>query len=117
MRDFRKWDVYNNAKSCTVLLYHLTKEFPDSEKFGLTSQLRRASVSIISNISEGASRSTDKNFRHFLTIALGSSFEIEAQLDVSLELGFITEKNYKDVSSKNEIIQKQLNAFISKLKK
>ena len=50
-------------------------------------------------------------------MALGSSFEIEAQLDISLELGFITERNFKDASSKNEIIQKQLNAFISKLKK
>ena len=117
MRDFRKWDVYNNAKSLTILIYHLTKGFPDSEKFGLVNQLRRASVSVVANIAEGASRATDKNFRHFLTMALGSSFEIEAQLDISLELGFITERNFKDASSKNEIIQKQLNAFISKLKK
>jgi four helix bundle protein len=50
-------------------------------------------------------------------MSLGSSFEIEAQLDISLELGFITEKDYKEISSRNEVIQKQLNAFISKLKK
>jgi four helix bundle protein len=117
MRNFRKWEVYNNAKSCSVLVYQITKDFPEVEKFGLISQLRRASVSVVANIAEGASRSTDKNFKHFLTMSLGSSFEIEAQLDISLELGFITEKDYKETSSRNEVIQKQLNAFISKLKK
>jgi four helix bundle protein len=115
MRNFRKWDVYSNAKSCSILIYHLTKDFPDDEKFGLISQLRRASVSVVANIAEGASRSSEKNFKHFLSMSIGSSFEIEALLEISLELGYISVENFNDIIKKNEIIQKQLNAFISKL--
>lgn len=117
MRNFRKWDVYNNAKSCSILIYQLTKDFPDDEKFGLISQLRRASISIVANIAEGSSRSSEKNFKHFLSMSLGSSFEIEALLEISLELGYISIENSNDIMKKNEIIQKQLNAFISKLNK
>ena len=115
MRNFRKWDVYNNSKACSVLIYQLTKDFPVEEKFGLISQLRRASISVVANIAEGASRSSEKNFKHFLTMSIGSSFEIEALLEISLELKFISIQNFNDIFEKNKIIQKQLNAFISKL--
>lgn len=117
MRNFRKWDVYDNAKICSVLIYQITKSFPDTEKFGLINQLRRASVSIIANIAEGASRSSEKNFKHFLTMSLGSSFEIEALLEISLDLEFISKEDFNSIAEKNEIVQKQLNAFISKLNK
>ena len=117
MRNFRKWDVYKNAKSCSVLIYQITKSYPEAEKFGLISQLRRASVSVIANIAEGASRSSEKNFKHFLTMSLGSSFEIEALLEISLDLQFISRENFDEIMNKNEVVQKQLNAFISKLDK
>jgi four helix bundle protein len=76
MRNFRNWEMYINSKVLVKEVYILTADFPDSEKFGLISQLRRAAVSISANIAEGAGRQTDKDFRNFLFIALGSAFEV-----------------------------------------
>lgn len=99
------------------MIYQITRDFPDSEKFGLVNQLRRASVSIAVNIAEGAGRSTEKDFKHFLTMSLGSSFELEALLEISNKLGFLSNDISKKVLDQLEVIQKQLNAFITKLKK
>jgi four helix bundle protein len=116
MRNFRKWDVYNYAKQLSVALYQLTNSFPESEKFGLMSQIRRASVSIVANIAEGAGRKTEKDFQHFLYTALGSAFEVEALLDISSELKLIDKASTLEVLALLEIVQKQLNSFIKKLK-
>ncbi len=116
MRDFRKWDVYSNAKQLSVAVYQLTNSFPESEKFGLISQMRRASVSIVANIAEGAGRNTEKDFKHFLSMSLGSAFEVEALLDIAKELNLINESKQSETFGKLEIVQKQLNAFITKLK-
>jgi len=116
MRNFRKWDVYSNAKNLAVVIYELTSLFPDAERFGLISQMRRASVSITANIAEGAGRNSEKDFRRFLFISLGSSFEVEALMDISKDLDFIDEKVQKETLEKLQVVQKQLNAFISRLK-
>lgn len=79
--------------------------------------LKKRLKSYFTGQTEGASRVSEKDFKHFLTMSLGSSFEIEALLDISLKLGFISNDNFSDVFMKNEILQKQLNAFISKLNK
>ena len=90
--------------------------FPDEEKFGLISQLRRAAVSIPSNIAEGASRNSNKDFSRFLSIALGSCYEIETQLLISPDLNFIDENELEiSLNSLNQII-KMMSKFISTLK-
>ncbi len=90
---------------------YLRKNFPEDEKFGLISQLRRSGVSVCSNISEGASRSTNKDFGRFLEIALGAAYEIETQLYLSLRLDLVEEAEYLGLSKELEIIIKQIRKF------
>ncbi len=117
MRNFRNYDVYNNAMSFVTSTYKLTKLFPDEEKFGLTNQLRRAAVSVPSNIAEGASRESEKEFSRYLEIAMGSCFEVETQFVIASNLNYIENSSLIKVLEELTIIQKQLNAFRSKLKK
>jgi four helix bundle protein len=83
-------DAWAKAISIVKKVYRLTKKMPDSEKFGLINQMRRAAVSITSNIAEGAARESDKEFIQFLYYSLGSIAELETQLIISKELGFLT---------------------------
>lgn len=117
MRDFRQYEVWKNAISFTTEIYKLTTIFPPSEKFGLANQLQRATVSIASNIAEGASRTSEKDFTHFLEISLGSSFEVETQLLISRNLKYISEDEYLKSMKELNILQKQLNQFINKIRK
>lgn len=78
-------------------VYQITDDFPDNEKFGLISQMRRCAVSIPSNIAEGAGRNTDKEFNNFLSIALGSAFELETQILLSVKLGFTKTGNVENL--------------------
>lgn len=87
-----------------------------SEKFGLANQIQRATVSIASNIAEGSSRTSEKDFAHFLEISLGSSFEVETQLLISKNLNYISEEEYMKATEELTILQKQLNVFINKLR-
>lgn len=86
--NFKELVIWKRGIELTVQTYALTGQFPESEKYGLTSQMRRAAVSIPSNIAEGAGRISDKYFRHFLSLALGSLNELETQLLVAEKLGF-----------------------------
>ncbi|MNK62376.1 hypothetical protein D3C87_815560 [compost metagenome] len=108
---FEKLTVWIEAKEFTKNVYSLTSKFPDSERFGLTSQLRRASVSICSNIAEGSSRNSFKDKAHFTTIAFGSAVEVLNQLIISFELGFISETEYFSSRSRLECITNKLNAL------
>jgi four helix bundle protein len=85
-RDLRVWKT---AVELTLEVYRITESFPASERFGLTSQLRRAAVSIASNIAEGHARSTRGEYRHFLSIARGSAVEVEVQLLLAEQIGFV----------------------------
>ena len=87
-RKYQRLQVWQDAIELVTDVYRLTSQFPDSEKFGLVSQMRRAAVSIPSNIAEGAGRGSDKEFRRFLLIARGSLQELETQLIISGRLGF-----------------------------
>jgi four helix bundle protein len=91
-------DVWHLAKSFTVAVYKLTGGFPSAEKFGLTSQLRRAANSVHSNIAEGAARGSRKEFRRFLYQARGSLEEIDSQLEVAGELGFLGGEDLDDMA-------------------
>ena len=108
-------DAWKKAVDFVTLIYKITSSFPDGEKFGLTSQIRRASVSVPSNIAEGAAKNSDKEFIHFLYIALGSTSEIETQLIISQNLGFI--KNVDNIQSELTEIRKLIKGLINFLKK
>jgi four helix bundle protein len=116
MRDFKKYEVWQDSIKLNVKIYSLTKLFPDDEKFGLISQIRRCSVSIASNIAEGASRSSEKEFSRFLEIAQGSCFELETQIIISYNLKLIDEESYKLVINSVLSISKQISGFKKKLK-
>jgi len=98
-----------------VKTYGLTRRFPAEEKFGLVSQLNRAAVSISSNIAEGASRSTNKDFRRFLEIAIGSAFELESQIILASKLKIVTESEVAELLAALNELQKMLSVFIKKL--
>jgi four helix bundle protein len=89
--DFKELKVWSKSMDLAVSIYGLTSKFPEEERFGLTSQLRRAAVSIPSNIAEGSSRGSNKEFFHFLRIADGSSAEVETQLLIASRLGFVND--------------------------
>lgn len=93
------------------MIYFYTNNFPDSEKFALSSQLRRASVSVCPNLAEGTSRATYKDKAHFTTMAFSSAVEVLNQLIISYELGFLNEQAYQDLRLKLESITNKLNAL------
>jgi four helix bundle protein len=112
-KDLKFWQL---SRTFCKDIYLITKSFPDDEKFGLISQLRRASVSIPSNIAEGASRVSNKDFKRFLRISLGSCYEIETQLLISLDLGFIDNKELEKLNSTLQQVIKMMSKFSSSLK-
>lgn len=115
MADYKKLIVWQKATNFCIEIYKITKSFPSDEQFGIVSQLRRASVSIPSNIAEGSKRSTDKSYASFLRVALGSGAEIETQLYISKELGYISEKDYFKLIELLDEIMKMLSSLIKKV--
>ncbi|WP_421874958.1 four helix bundle protein [Marinoscillum sp.] len=116
MRDFTKYDVWNNGIDFVVDIYEMTKNWPDEERFGLISQVRRAAVSIPSNFAEGCSRSSEKEFKRYLEIALGSAFEVKTQLVIASKLGFTSFNDAQELMDKLDLESKQINALRNKLK-
>jgi len=94
---FEKLEVWIEAKNFTKIIYKLTASFPDSEKYALVSQLRRASVSICSNIAEGSARNSFKDKAHFTNMAFSSAVEVLNQIIISFELDFLNENQYQDI--------------------
>jgi len=90
-KNFEDLDAFQKAVDLSVAVYRTTESFPDAERYGLTKQLRRASISVVSNIGEGQGRLTDGEWRQFLGHARGSLYEIQAQLIVAARLGLIDE--------------------------
>ena len=95
MFNFEKLETWQKAIQFADLVYRLTKAFPDDERFGLTSQMRRAAVSITSNIAEGTSRHSREDYARFLEIATGSVFEVVSQSFISRNQGFLTEEDFR----------------------
>lgn len=117
VKSYKELLIWQKGIKIVVLVYKLTKDFPKDEIYALTSQLKRASLSVPSNIAEGFGRQTDKSFNHFLNIARGSLNEIETQLIIAKELGFITDDNLiPEIMSLIEEESKMINAFAKNLK-
>ena len=106
MHDLNKVTIWVKSIELRKKVYELTKTLPDDEKYGLISQIRRCSVSISSNIAEGAGRESVKEFKYFLSIANGSSFELYTQLIIALELDYIKKKDFEIIEDNIDEIQK-----------
>lgn len=117
MKTHKDLDVWKFSIELVTLVYQFTGNFPKEEIFGLTNQMRRASVSIPSNIAEGAARQSTKEYIHFLYIALGSQQELDTQLLIAKNLQFIPEDDYIKVNTQTETVGKLLNGLIRHLKK
>ena len=114
MHNFQKLEVWNASMELTTEIYNYTKNFPDNEVYGITSQMRRCSISIPSNIAEGSGRKTDKEFVHFLSIANGSSYELQTQIIVSKNIGYISEEVKDSLITKLISVQKMIYTLIQK---
>jgi len=117
MRPHHNLDVWKNSIGFVTKIYKLTSSFPEEEKFGLISQLKRASVSIPSNIAEGAARESKKEFCNFLSIAQGSSSEVETQLTISNKLGYLDNKKFNETLRELDGISKMLTGLKKSLRK
>ena len=116
-RNFRDYSVWSEAVDFATSVYEVTGRMPWFEKKGLCDQLQRASVSISSNIAEGAARFSDADFAHFLDFALGSAFEVETQLTIAKNVDYMDEAQYQRLISKLISIERQLNALIISIRK
>nr|WP_246611511.1 four helix bundle protein [Arthrospiribacter ruber] len=117
VHNYKELNVWKRGIKLTTEIYKVSELFPSEERFGLTSQIRRSAVSVPSNIAEGAGRRTDGEFINFLGIAHGSICELETQLYVAYELGFIDDKRFNIVTSEVSDIQRMLYSLILKFEK
>lgn len=117
MRDFRKYDIWIDSMRLVELIYMTVDQFPKNEKFGLSSQITRSAVSIPSNIAEGASRSSEKEFARFLEIALGSAFELETQLIIGGKRNYIKETDLNNYLELLISLQKRIYGLRKKVVK
>jgi len=113
----KKLDVWKVSMQLSRTIYHLTAGYPSEERFELISRMRRAAVSIPSNLAEGAARTSNNEFRNFLSIARGSLSELDTQLDLSEQLGFITEQSRSELDRLMTRIDKMLYALYQSKKR
>ena len=116
MRDFRQLRVWEDAHNLTIEIYQATKDFPKEELFALTNQIRRACVSIGSNIAKGCGRGSNKEYANFLQIALGSAFEIDYQMLLAKDLQYIESEKYLFLSEKIASVKRQLASLLQKVR-
>jgi four helix bundle protein len=112
---FKDLIIWQKSADLAVLVYKITRSFPSEEMYGLTSQMRRASISISSNIAEGSIRGSKKEFQRFLRIALGSLTELRAQIEITKRLSFGENLNYNEIDSLIVEISKMAHALMRKL--
>ena len=115
MKSYRDLIVWQKSMDVVTLIYKLVKQFPDDEKFGLISQIKRSSVSVPSNIADGYGRNYTKDYIRFLNIARGSLYEMQTQLQVALNLDFIVEEDLNEINSLSVEVEKMLNSLINKI--
>ena len=115
MGDFKKLRAWEAADDLVVAVYQATNSFPADERYGLRSQLRRAAVSVPSNIAEGAGRNSNPEFRRFIQIALGSANEVAYQVHLAGRLGYIEPELVLELGSKTESVKRMLSVLSSTL--
>ena len=115
-RDYKNLKVFHVVDELVVSVYEATATFPKAEMFGLTSQLRRAAVSVPANIVEGAARHTDGEFAHFLNIAYGSLAEVRYFLDLALRLGFLEADVHAPLAAKADEASRMLNGLMKSVR-
>ena len=116
IKSFEELIIWQESRKFTSNIYKLTKNFPKEELYGLTSQIRRASISIMSNVAEGFDRKTTKEFIHFLIIARASASEVQNDLYISLDLNYIDKESFKTTYDHAQKIAKLINGMINYLK-
>ena len=122
-RNFREYPVWKEAVAFATYVYEVTGKMPWFEKKGLCDQLQRAAVSISSNIAEGSARASDADFSHFLDFALGSAFEVETQLTIAKNVGYLdnldhnVDVNYQELMDKLHSIERQLQGLKNSIRK
>ena len=112
IQSYKDLKIWQKGISLVKLIYKSCESFPKEEVFGLTSQIKRSSISIPSNIAEGWGRNSTQSYSHFLKIARGSLMELEIQIIIAKELGFVTELQYNEIIDLITEESKMLNAFI-----
>ena len=115
MRDFKKYDIWQLSHELTLEVYKIASIFSKEELFGITSQLRRATSSIPTNISEGCGRNSDKEFNQFLNIALGSALETEYLFILSKDLNYLNQEQFQDLELKINNIKSKIYKLKQKL--
>lgn len=115
MRDFQKLKVWDKAHQLTLALYKATAAFPQTERYGLTGQMRRAGVSIAANIAEGCGRSTQGELRHFLNVAMGSASELQYHLLLARDLSLLTKPEHKTLEEQVTEVKRMLTSLIQRL--
>lgn len=116
IKTFRDLIVWQKSISFVTEIYKMTNAFPKEEQFSLTNQLRRAAISIPSNISEGFGRHTRKEYIRFLQIAIGSTFELQTQIEIAKNLNFISQEDFYRIFELSKEIERMLSSLITKLK-
>lgn len=111
MRDFRKLEIWNLGMELVTMVYHLVKKLPPGELFGLSLQMRKAVISMPSNIAEGCSRSSNKDTARFFEISIGSSFEMETQVLAGCAIGFFSSEDSELIVPKLHTFQKQTMSY------
>jgi len=114
--NFKELKIWNLAMEIAEEIYKISSNFPAEEKYGIVSQIRRSAVSVPSNIAEGTGRGSDKEFRHFLEVALASAYELETQLILTEKLKFSKEELNTSIHNKLNELEKMIAGFIKKLK-
>jgi four helix bundle protein len=117
IHNFKELIVWQRAMDLVVLTYQLTGFFPKEEKYGLISQIQRCAVSIPSNIAEGSGRVSTKEFQHFISIALGSSFELETQVILAFRFNYISESQMSEFDLSVRPVQKMSYGLYDSLEK
>lgn len=115
VRNYRELLVWQKGHQLALEIYRVTVGFPKVEQFGLTDQLRRAAISVPSNVVEGFERGSNKEFKHFLSIARGSTGEVRAQIELARDIGYMQNDDFEKLFDLTTEVHKMINSLIKKL--
>lgn len=116
IKSYRELLIWQKSIQVVTNIYKLTRDFPKEELFGITSKMRRCAISIPSNIAEGFGRNSQGDFKRFLNISLGSTYELQTQIEISQNLEYLNTENYKYLMESCVELEKMMNSLVSKIK-